>query len=452
PELPRCPTARALLESAPFREALEALRRQPLVDHRRLMALKRQALEELAQCAFAGDSPSLMELHCFAREHPVAADYARFRAAGERQRAPWPAWPAPQRDGVLKEGDYDETASRYHLYVQWLAHQQIGDLSQKAREKGVRLYFDLPLGVHPDGYDVWRERDAFVRGVSAGAPPDTFFVKGQDWGLPPPHPERLREQGYRYYIACLRHQLQYAGILRIDHVMGFHRLFYVPHGLPATQGVYVRYRAQEFYAILALESRRHNAIILGEDLGTVPPQVRPAMARHRLLRSYVAQYSVSSRAGQVLGPGSADMVASLNTHDMPTFAAFWEGLDILDREDLGLLDEDSAYEEFKARQGLKDALVGFLRQGGWMGGEGVAVPQTVLSGLLACLGHSPASTVLVNLEDLWLETQPQNVPGTREERPNWRRRAAHPLEAFSRMPEVAAALREVDRYRREGKP
>ena len=249
-------------------------------------------------------------------------DYARFRAAGERQHAPWPAWPAPLRDGVIKEGDYDEEAMRYHLYVQWLAHQQLQSLSQKAREKGVRLYFDLPLGVHPDGYDVWREPNLFVLGASAGAPPDAFFAKGQDWGLPPLHPERLREQGYRYYIACVRHLLQMAGILRIDHVMGFHRLFFVPRGMKANQGVYVRYRAEEFYALLALEAHHHQAIIVGEDLGTVPPEVRPAMERHGLHRTYVAQFSLTPDARQALLPPSSNMVASLNTHDTPTFAGF----------------------------------------------------------------------------------------------------------------------------------
>ena len=145
---------------------------------------------------------------------------------------------------------------RYHLYVQWLAHQQIESVSEKAREKGVQLYLDLPLGVHPDGYDVWRERGAFILDASAGAPPDAVFTRGQEWKFPPLHPERIREQGYRYVIAYLRHHLRQAGILRIDHVMGLHRLFCIPNGMEASQGVYLRYPAEELYAILALESHR----------------------------------------------------------------------------------------------------------------------------------------------------------------------------------------------------
>src|SRR3990172_6909058 len=224
--------------------------------------------------------------------HPEVEDYARFRATGERQRAPWPSWSRPLCDGVLTEGDYDERARRYHLYVQWVAREQIRVLSEHSRRAGVNLYLDLPLGVHPHSYDVWREREAFVLGVSGGAPPDVVFTQGQDWGFPPLHPEAIREQGYRYVIAYLRHQLQHTTLLRIDHVMGLHRLFWIPKGLEARDGVCVRYPAEELYAIFCLESHRHRASIVGENLGTVPAYVNSAMARHNLHRMYVLQYEL----------------------------------------------------------------------------------------------------------------------------------------------------------------
>jgi len=447
PELSRCASAQALMESLPFQQEVEALQRLPLVDYRRQMSLKRRVLEELSRCCFDGASGRLAGLNRFLQAHPMVEDYARFRATCDRRRTGWRSWPKGLRRGQLKEGDYDEEGKRYHLYVQWLAHQQVGELSRKAREKGTSLYLDLPLGSHPDGYDVWRWQELFPRGVSAGAPPDSFFAPGQDWGFPPMHPERLREDGYRYYVDCLRHHFRYGGILRVDHVMGFHRLFWVPKGMAASDGVYVRYRAEDFYAILALESHRNQTTVVGEDLGTVPLVVRRAMARHGLLRMYVAPFELTSKGRQLLPPPRSHAVAGLNTHDMPPFAAFWEGLDIWDRHEMGLLSRAAAQRRLRRRQACKKALVSFLDRSGWVPALS-ADPWSVLIGLLAFLGASAARVVLVNLEDLWLETQPQNVPGTVEERPNWRRKARYPFEAFRQMPQVVQTLRKIDHLRK----
>jgi len=449
PELQKCPSAQALLASS-LRYEIEVLRNSSLVDYRSQMALKRRVLKELCNCFFAETSDHTDALLHFAKANPVVEDYACFRATCEKQRTAWPSWPQPLRDGVLKEGDYHEENRRYHLYAQWLAYQQIYNLSEKAREKGLRLYLDLPLGIHPYGYDVWRERAAFALDVSAGAPPDAVFTKGQNWRFPPLHPEKIRQQGYRYIIDYTCHHLQYANILRIDHVMGLHRLFWIPKGLEASQGVYVRYRSEELYAILALESHRHGSIIVGEDLGTVPPEVRPAMARHGLHRMYVVQYELASEPQKALRPVFSNCVASLNTHDMPPFAAFWQGLDIKHRLDIGLLNEVSAREERKKRQATREVLVAFLRDKGWLK-KPTNDAHTVLNACLAFLGASRARVVLVNLEDLWLETQPQNMPSTKEEYPNWQRKARYSLEAFCQMPEVLDTLRIVDRLRKQGR-
>lgn len=426
-ELKECPEARELLDSAAFQEEITALQAAPLVDHRRTMAAKRRILELLARRFFAGDAQRQAALRRWAAEKPAAEDYARFRAAGERRRAGWPAWPDRPRAGDLREGDYDPEVARYHLYVQWLAHEQFRELAARTRQPGQGLYLDLPLGVHPAGYDVWRERAAFAPEVSCGAPPDAFFTRGQDWGFPPLHPERLRDQGYRYYRACLRHHLQHAAVLRLDHVMGLHRLFWVPRGMSAREGVYVHYRAEEFYAILALESQRHRTLLVGEDLGTVPPCVRPAMARHRVSRMYVLPFAYTGDTDRALRPVTSGVLACLNTHDMPPFKAFW------------LEKEKNAQDRV--------ALPLFLYRRGWLD-----VPTNNAEAVLrACLRHLAASRarlLSVNLEDLWLETEPQNVPGTQDEYPNWRRKARYPLEEFSRRPEVVEALREVDQLRK----
>ena len=447
PELEGCPSAQALLESSSFQNEIKALRNLPLVDYQRQMTLKREALKELCRCLFAGASGRLEELHRFAEANPLVEDYARFRAACEKHRNPWRFWPHPLRDGTLTDGNYDEENKRYHLYVQWLAHQQIESVFKEAGAKGVQLYLDLPLGVRPDGYDVWREREAFIPGAYAGAPPDAVFTQGQNWGFPPLHPERIREQGYRYVIACLRHHLRYAGILRIDHVMSLHRLFCIPKGLEAARGVYVRYQAEELYAILALESHRHETIIVGEDLGTVPSYVRPAMKKHGLYRMYVVYYELASDLRKGLLPVPSNSIASLNTHDMPPFAAFWQGLDIEERRRIGLLDKAGVKEEKNRLLSMKKALVTFLQDRDWLQGAENDI-AAVLKACLAFLAASQARMVLINLEDLWLEAQPQNVPSTRKEYPNWRRRAKYTFEEFCQMPQVVDTLLMINELRK----
>lgn len=447
PEMRRCPEARSLLRSPEFRAERDRLRGSPLVDYRAGMALKRGVLEALARSFFdSAPPPRRAALPKFLGVRPEAADYARFRAAVERH-GPWPSWPARMREGDLRPGDFDEEAARYHLYVQLLAHEQLRALSAKGRRGGAGLALDLPLGVHPLGYDAWRHRDLFAEGVSTGAPPDDFFTKGQNWGFAPLHPERIRERGYGYLIACLRHHLRFASVLRIDHAMSLHRLFWIPDGMAPKDGVYVRYRAEELYAILCLESHRNRAVLVGEDLGTVPPEVRPAMDRRAIHRMHVLQLEASPRRPP-RRPSPLSQ-ASLNTHDMPTFAAFWEGLDLSLRSELGLLKPREARAEARRRRAVRDALIHLLKREGRLEG-GRTGPETG-DALRACLAHlaaSPARMVLVNLEDLWLETRPQNVPGTGPERPNWRRKARCSFEEFTRMEEVVETLKEMDKWRR----
>jgi 4-alpha-glucanotransferase len=450
PELKDCPSVQALLSSKSLRDEIEILRRSALVDYQHGMTPKRKALEELSHCFFAQQSQRQEDLRQFTQTNPIVEDYARFRAAFEKLQVPWRSWPQSLREGTLQEGDYDEDKRRYHLYVQWLAHQQIADVSDKASSTNLKLYLDLPVGVHPDGYDVWRERDVFVLDAAVGAPPDAVFTKGQNWGFPPLHPQKTREQGYRYVIASLRHHLQHAGILRIDHVMGLHRLFCIPVGLKVEHGVYLRYHAEELYAILALESHRSKVMLIGEDLGTVPFYVRPAMKRHGLKGMYVVQYELASSPREGLSPPSGNTATSLNTHDMPPFAAFWEGRDIEDRLKLNLLDKAGARSAKKNLRTMQNGLRRFLQSAGWLSRSEVD-SFSVFRACLSYLAASPAQVLQVNLEDLWRETQPQNVPSTNAEYPNWRRKLRYSLEQFCQMPQVIDTLHNVDRLRKRGR-
>lgn len=444
PEFERSQAAKELAGSAAFQAEIETLRAAKLVDYERQMALKRRVIEEMAKTLLSEPSQRRGEFWRYVDEHPTLNTYARFRAVGEKLQQVWTQWPRRLREGQINDGDFDAADRAYHLYAQWLAEQQLQALAEKSRGRG--LYLDLPLGVHPGGFDVWQEPAAFAQTVNGGAPPDRFFTKGQDWGFSPLHPERIREIGYRNFIACVRHHLRHATVLRIDHVMGLHRLYWVPQGFEASQGAYVSYRAEEFYAILNIESRRHQTAIVGEDLGTVPGRVRASMDRHGYAGMYVAQFEIDPDPARAIHPTPATSLASLNTHDMRPFAGVWQGLDIADQLELGLLDERQAAQDRGWKEASQRAVLEFLRQRGWLDAE-----QSDLAAIMrACvfeIASRDAGVVLVNLEDLWLETESQNTPGTVAERPNWRRKARYSLETIRRLPEVVEVLRRVHELR-----
>lgn len=440
PGLADCPAARALLGSAEFRRELDAVRGQTLVDYRKIMALKRRVIEAVLNVFLSRSPEHRQSFESFITAHPTVRDYGAFRAKVERERKSWLHWDEPGRSGVLRPTDYDQPAKSYHEYVQWLCDGQARKLSVETSGQRVELYLDFPVGVNRDGYDVWRERDLFALNASGGAPPDGLFVNGQNWGFPPFHPEAIRGQGYRYYRECLRHHMECAGMLRIDHVMGLHRAFWVPDGFSAAEGLYVHNRADEYYAVLNLESHRHRVQIVGENLGTVPAYVNQALARHKILGMHVGQFGVSTDPSNALDHLAANTVASLNTHDTATFMSFWNGADIDDRLALGLLNDEQARQEHHYRSGQRDALTAFSRSTGRLGDD--AGPAAVLKAWLSYLAES-AEFLLVNLEDLWLATAPQNVPGTWQERPNWQRKARFTIEQIRATPRLLDLLRTI---------
>jgi 4-alpha-glucanotransferase len=424
-ELDDCAEAKTLLSSR-FIVERSRLQAAPLVQYRETMECKREILAALLRSLLKSSPRRQSAFDSFVATHSIAQDYAEFRAKTERERRSWVDWSEENRQGQLRAQDYDEFSKLYHLYVQWLCAEQISEVATSARNRGTALYLDFPLGVNRDGYDVWRHRNLFALGINGGAPPDGLFIKGQNWGFPPLQPEAIRRQGYRYYIECLRHHMRLAGMLRIDHVMGLHRVFWVPDGFSATDGVYVHDRAPEFYAILNLESHRHRVQIVGENLGTVPESVNATLARRKIYGMHVGQFGVSADPERALDSIPAEVVASLNTHDTATFMGFWHEKDIDDRVALGLLDNAQAEHERRHRAAQRVALIAYLRAQGYIGDD--VSEAAVLRGWLIFLAGQPAEFLLINLEDLWLEPAPQNVPGTWQERPNWQRKARYSLE------------------------
>jgi len=455
PEVTSCASWQSLTGAPEARRRLAELRAADLVRYAEIAALKRSLLGEAAASFFATcDARRRADLDRFVERRPEVDSFARFRALRQAEGRPWNEWPARLRDGDVSDGDIDSDVYRAHLFAQWLAQQQLGEVADELSGLGMSLCLDLPLGVPHDSFDTWRYRDRFVSGASAGAPPDTFFRHGQSWGLSPLHPQRSRERGHDYLRACLRHHLRFAGTLRIDHVMALHRLYWVPDGFAADEGVYVRYPAAELWAIVALEAQRHDAAIVGEDLGTVPSAVRRAMRRHGAQRIFVVQSEVVNDRTPCLPAPAADSSACMNTHDMPTFAAWVRGDDLADLGELGFFDPRIVAEERERRAAARGALTAFLQHGGWLAevGDATVGPPDTYALLRACLrflADSEATDVLINLEDLWLEERPQNVPGTRHERPNWQRRARYTIDEMMALPQVSEALDEIAARRRD---
>ena len=432
PEWEASPEARRLLESSRAQGLLAQLRQGDQVPYGEVWELQRLLLDHLSGVWAAGTLPGTVpsgesgdaSFKRFLREYPDAPRYAAFRGTMDAGTGDWRSWPERWRRVGIPEGIPDAGAFRRHLYAQFRFVRQLEEVLPRSGDRA-GLYLDLPLGAHPSGYDLWANPGLFADGIALGAPPDGFHEEGQSWGLPPILPQAARRDGYRHLRRILTRLLPHARILRIDHVMGLHRLYWVPDGETAVQGAYVGYPAEELHAILALESHRHRTILVGEDLGTVPPEVRAEMDRRGLRRMYVVPFEFSRDRPGHLRPVPPGSVAGVGTHDTPPFAALWR------------------------EEGIRSGLRAFRE--GISPDPGEEDPLDVLRRILSWLGEGPAGVVVVNLEDLWLEERPQNRPGTTDQL-NWSRRARFPLEAFTTMKSVESSLRMLTRARQVARP
>jgi 4-alpha-glucanotransferase len=367
------------------------------------------------------------------------ARYARFRGAQARLGRNWRDWPAQARAGTLEPHDVDAEEQRFHLVAQTLVRRQLQDLRTRLDHDGFRLGLDLAVGVHSDGYDPWSRQTLFADGMAVGAPPDAGFPSGQDWGFAPVLPDASRREGHRYLAASIGLQAGLAGVLRVDHIMAWTRLYWIPHGLGLHEGTYVSYPAEELFAILTLESDRNRCEVVGENLGTVPREIDAALPRHRIWGMYLAQFQASD--GRTLTPPAAAKIALVGTHDTPTFAGWLAGNDIAERVRYGLLAEQAAPGVREERSRTTHWLAERL-------GCRVEEPHAFLAELLAWLGRSDSPLVVPWLEDLWLESQAVNLPGTRSsERPNWQRPMRRLLDEVFTDPEVDGLIRRLHRAR-----
>jgi 4-alpha-glucanotransferase len=396
----------------------------------------------------------------------LAADFAAFRHdGGERLHehalfealhqhwfgapdpkwhfAEWPeGWRAPHDAEVARFAAAQAALIEFHLFAQWLVARSFTAVQRRARDAGMRigLIADLAIGMSPGGSHAWSRQQDLLPGLNVGAPPDLFNTRGQDWGLTAFSPSALTAHGFEPFLATLRAAMRHAGGVRIDHVMGLARLWVIPQGAPPGDGAYITYPVVDMLRLLALESQRHRAIVIGEDLGTVEPEFRKRLSAAGIAGMDVLWFQRDGDAFMRPPTWRRDAVAMTTTHDLPTVAGWWSGHDIRTRAALGLVPDRK--RELKARARDRAALWSAFRKSKVVAADAPQPRATgpVIDAALAFTARSPAPLALIPLEDvLGLKEQP-NVPGTIDEHPNWRRRLAAPAATILDAPPVRARL------------
>ncbi|MFD7540308.1 4-alpha-glucanotransferase [Streptomyces sp. NPDC059819] len=443
-------TDRARLDELTGRAAAlrqRVLTKGELIDRDAVWELKREALDVLHRVPLG---PGRRAAYCdfLAEQGRALEDHATWCALAERYGPHWRRWPEGLRDprsaatGRARRELIDRV--HFHSWLAWLTDTQLAAAQRAAREAGmpVGLVHDLAVGAHPEGADAWAQQDAFAPGMSIGAPPDAFNALGQDWGLPPWRPDVLAASGYAPYRGLLRNLLRHAGALRIDHVMGLFRLWWVPEGHPPTDGTYVHYDPEAMLAVLALEAHRAGAVVIGEDLGTVEPGVREALAERGVLGTSVLWFERDwAGTGQPLAPEAwrPGCVATATTHDLPSTAARLTGEHVQLRHRLGLLTSPLVTEQRAARAEVSEWL-GYLERLGLLP-DGPGDEKAEIIAVHRFLLRTPARLVGVWLPDAVGDRRPQNLPGTWDQYPNWRLPVAGPDAQPLTLEEITASPR-----------
>jgi 4-alpha-glucanotransferase len=470
PELANSPEARDGMSPPDFRKTLSEIQRARHVDYERVMNIKLPILRALYR--------TFVERHR-GRETERGREFARYVAKGgdcltkfatflaleeklHREGSiqnDWRSWPAKYRDPESPEvRAFRETYAEevdFHCYLQFELDRQLSSASAKARACGmpIGLYQDLALGVAPSGSDAWSFQDLFIQGATLGAPPDDYSATGQDWQSPPLNPYKLVDDQYQYWIRLLRASFAHSGALRIDHIIGLFRQFWIPAGRLPTEGAYIRPPTNDLLSILALESHRNRTIVIGEDLGTVPVGVPAALARRGIFSNRLL-YFERSRNGRFKPTSriSNRALVTVNNHDLPPFAGQWNGTDLQIRRKVEQISSDEELREVEAqRKAWKDALLHRLRSERLLPAEAnsKAVAE-ICAAAHAYLCRIRTPFVGLSLDDLAGETEPVNLPGIRTgvapgHYLNWSRRMRLSIEDIWDTPTartILAAVRE----------
>ncbi|MBC7946104.1 MAG: 4-alpha-glucanotransferase, partial [Burkholderiales bacterium] len=473
PDFSESQAVREFVYAPDFAQRLQAVRQTEIVDYPAVAAVKFPVLEMLykhfagqhLEAPDAGDAAVAKTgrgrafLEYANSSHGALERHALFEALQEHFFASdntiwgWLVWPEAYRDpngaavAAFAAGHRERIG--FYKYLQWQAETQFEAANKLSAELGllVGLYQDLALGVDRAGAEAWADQDVYALGASAGAPPDEYTPEGQNWGLPPFDPYALRAAAYAPFIAVLRHNMRHASALRIDHVMCLLRLYSIPQG--GREGAYVYYPLHELLAIVALESQRNRCMVIGEDLGTVPEEIRTALQPAGVL-SY-RLFHFEKEAGERLCPPSAyprQALVATGTHDLPTLAGFWQGLDLSLRSSLGLFPNASQRaQQVLTRATARSAVLLALEQEGLLpqGMTADGTPPAAMSPELALaiqtfLARTPSMIMIAQLEDIGGPIEQMNLPGTTNQYPNWRRKNTLALESLSADPRYSALV------------
>jgi 4-alpha-glucanotransferase len=413
------------------------------IDHDLVWAAKRSALELL----WRSEGRPIQDLSVL---EPGLRDFATWNALAESHGGRWSRWPSELRDPASSAvvAARRELAPRvaFHAWVQQQCGAQLAAVRAEAHDAGMALgvLHDLAVGVDPEGADAWALADVLATGVTVGAPPDGFTPHGQDWGLPPWRPDRLAATGYAAYRDMLRAVLAHSDGLRIDHVAGLWRLWWVPPGESSARGTYVHYDAEAMLAVLSLEAHRAGAVVVGEDLGTVEPEVTASLAEREMLGCAVSWFMRAEPDAPLTPPAQwpERAAATISTHDLPTASGFLRGAHVDVRAELGLLNDVAAERESAAAG--RDELLELLRSQGFLDDPATATEREVVLAMHRLLAATPCRLKLISPYDVLGEPRQPNLPGTVDEYPNWRLPFPLTLEQLRADPRVSEI---VDAFR-----
>ena len=445
-----------------------SLRQSEFIDYEAVAILKLKVLREIFESFYKGPDSQLTYSfrQYLQQEGQLLYNFATYCAIAEHEgRASgkplysWRQWDRgfhrPDSEEVLQFKKENQRAILFYCFIQWLLDRQLNSVSEEARQMSIGIYNDLAVGSVRDGYDEWAYQGILATTANAGAPPDDFNPKGQNWGFPPLNPFALREAAYEPFIQCLRKNMQHVGALRIDHALGLFRTFWIPFDLKPSEGVYVAYPWQDLLGIIALESELNKTIIIAEDLGTVTDQARQALSAYNMLSYRLLYFQRNYPDPSFVPPDNyPDMaLCTVTTHDLPTLNGFWIGRDIELRNTLSLFKTQEDYlNALRDRQRDKALLIEALVRSGILP-EGYSVTETMIPQLLIAiyeyLARSRSLILALSLDDLMGTLDQQNMPGTVEEYPSWIQKTPISIEELFSGQTFLGLSRILNRYRQD---